>query len=72
MAALKALVFIRKVSTENLIDRDAMKRVRRIAAMESLDLLPQEQLDKRILAAFIQSLDAISPGSVVELSGEKG
>lgn len=71
MAALKALVFIRKISTENLIYRDAMKRVRRIAATESLDLLPQEQLDKRILAAFIQSLEEISPGSVVEMSGER-
>jgi hypothetical protein len=43
-----------------------------VAVPACLDLLPQEQLDKRILAAFIQSLDEISPGSVVELSGEKG
>jgi hypothetical protein len=71
MAALKALVFVRKISTENLIYRDAMKRVRRMAAIESLDSLPQERLDELCLAAFIQSLAEISPSSVVELSGEK-
>lgn len=71
MAALKALVFVRKISTDNLIYRDAMKRVRRMAAIESLDSLPQERLDELCLGAFIQSLSEISPDSVVNLSGEQ-
>jgi hypothetical protein len=71
MAALKALTFVRKISTENLIYRDAMKRVRRLAAMESLDSLPQVRLDELILGAFIDSLAEISPSSVVEMTGEE-
>jgi hypothetical protein len=70
MAALKALVFVRKISTDNLIYRDAMKRVRRMAAIESLDSLPQHKLDELFVGAFIQSLAEISPNSVVELPGE--
>jgi len=70
MAALKALVSVRKISSDNLIYRDAMKRIRRMAAIESLDTLPQEKLDEQFLAAFIQSLAEISPSSVVELTGE--
>jgi hypothetical protein len=71
MAALKALTYIRKISTENLVYRDAMKRVRRLAVMESLDCLPQERLDELFLGAFIDSLAEISPSSVVDMTREQ-
>ena len=71
MAALKALVYVRKISTDNLIYRDAMKRVRRLASMESLDSLTQQRLDELFLGAFIDSLAEISPSSVVDMTGEK-
>jgi hypothetical protein len=71
MAALKALTYVRKFSTENLVYRDAMKRVRRLAALESLDSLPQARVDELILGAFIDSLAEISPGSIIDMTGEQ-
>lgn len=71
MAALKALTYVRKFSTENLVYRDAMKRVRRLAALESLDSLPQVRVDELILGVFIESLAEISPRSIIDMTGVK-
>ena len=64
-SALKALTFTRKISTNNEIYRDAMIRVRRLAAIEMIDVLPQAESDALILESFIESLNELDPGSVV-------
>lgn len=65
LSALRALADIRKISLNNEIYRDAMTRVRRIAAIESLDALPQDIVDGIFLEAFVESLSIFSPDSVV-------
>ena len=64
-SALKALTFIRKISTNNEIYRDAMIRVRRLAAIEMIDVLPQAESDALILESFIESLNELAPELVV-------
>lgn len=66
ISSLRALASVRKVSLNNEIYRDAMTRVRRIAAIESLDALPQASVDAIVLEAFLESLSAISPRSIVK------
>jgi hypothetical protein len=66
ISALRALATVRKISLNNEIYRDAMTRVRRIAALESLDALPQDIVDSIVLEAFVESLSVIAPNSVVK------
>lgn len=60
-SALKALTFIRKVTSKNEIYRDAMVRVRRLASIEMIDALPQSEVDALVLGVFVESLQEISP-----------
>jgi len=66
ISALRALAKIRKISLNNEIYRDAMTRVRRIAAIECLDALPQRAVDDIVLEAFVESLSIFSPDSIVK------
>jgi hypothetical protein len=60
-ASLKALNFVRKVTSRNDVYRDAMIRVRRLASVETIDILSPEDADALILGAFIESLGELAP-----------
>jgi hypothetical protein len=65
VSAVKALAELRKVTQNNEVYRDALKRVRRLKSIESLDVLTQDEVDAKVLEVFVDSLKAIAPGSVI-------
>lgn len=65
ISSLKALAELRKITQNNEVYRDALKRVRRLKAIESLDVLTQDEVDAKVLEVFVQSLKAIAPDSVI-------
>jgi hypothetical protein len=64
-SAVKALAELRRVTQNNEVYRDALKRVRRLSSVESLDVLSQEEIDARVLAEFLESLKNLAPNSVI-------
>lgn len=59
-AFVKATLTIRKLSKDNDVYRDAMKRVTRMLSTKSLDLYSDDELEKSILQEFRASLKAIT------------